>query len=226
MTMSNQVKLCFRAYCIFCMVVAFSYLPPVLIEEYYPAAAPVAAVFVWITDTGSHALAAVMSCLALAMLGLLMKDAYKGLARALSTNPTGPIALEDGTAVPTATGSTPNAGVETPQRTQLPLTATRKLLLLFIFSSFCTQQFFLSGVVSVNRPLLQNIGAALMFILRGFQVLQLLYPAFMIVVAITMIKKRRAERAAAQAGNAQVPGVDVGDEKAVDVEEKIEASVV
>ncbi|KAJ6505530.1 hypothetical protein C8R45DRAFT_972979 [Mycena sanguinolenta] len=227
MAMSSQVKLYFRTYFIFCMVVAFSYLPPILIEAFYPAAAPVAAVFVWITDTGSRALAAVMFCLAIAMLGLLARDAYKGLFRALTTSSTGPIALEDGTATPAATGPTPNAEVAIPQATQLPLTAVRKFLLLFISTSFCAQQFLLNDIVFADRPLLQNIGAAVMHILRGFQVLPLLYCAFLIVIAINMMQKRRAERAAAQAGDAQVPRVDVGGEKVVVVEEDSKnASVV
>ncbi|KAF7367768.1 hypothetical protein MSAN_00840900 [Mycena sanguinolenta] len=201
------------------------YLPPILIE-YYPAAAPVAAIFVWITDTGSRALSAAMFCLAIAMVSLLVKDAYKGLFRAPSMSPAGSIALDDGTVVPAGAGSTPDAEVEILQirTTRLPLTLARKLFLLI--SSFCAQQFFLNDIVSVERPLLQNIGAAVIYTLREFQVLQLLFGAFMVIMAVTVMKKRRPERAATQTDDAPGSRVDVGDENLVVEEEHSKKALV
>ncbi|KAJ7233593.1 hypothetical protein B0H12DRAFT_1143584 [Mycena haematopus] len=196
--LSPQVKALLNAYIILCTVVSVSYLPPVLIERHYPAAAPVAAVFVWITDTGSRALAAAMFVVAIAMLGLLLGDAYKGLARSFSSNTsTGPIALEDGTS---------------------------KLFLLFTALSFCAQNFVLSGVVSLDRTLWHNVGSTAMHIGQGLQVLETLFGVFLVFVWL----RKLCSRGAARAQQADDAPVDGGDEKAALVVEDSEkkASVV
>ncbi|KAJ7234044.1 hypothetical protein B0H12DRAFT_1143291 [Mycena haematopus] len=219
--LSPQVKALLNAYIVLCTVVSISYLPPVLIERHYPAAAPVAAVFVWITDTGSRALAAAMFVVAIAMLGLLLGDAYKGLARSFSSNTsTGPIALEDGTSVPALPEPTTQA---TPPPT-LTLTVPQKLFLLFTALSFCAQNFVLSGVVYLDRTLWHNVGTAAMHIGQGLQVLETLFGVFLVFVWL----RKLCSRGAARAQQADDAPVDGGDEKAALVVEDSEkkASVV
>ncbi|KAF7360910.1 hypothetical protein MSAN_01120900 [Mycena sanguinolenta] len=185
--LSNPVKAFLKVFIIFCIVVTLSNVPAVLIEKYCPTApwAPVTkAVFVWITDTGSHALAGWMFCVAIAMLGMLVTDSYKGLSRTLSASPVGPIALEDGITVP--------AAAPTEEATQPSLTLGSKLLLLFVSTSFCLQRFFMDDVISVEQPLWLNIGVALLYILRGLQILQLLFGAFLVVMSVTWLRKRRS----------------------------------
>ncbi|KAJ6474382.1 hypothetical protein C8R45DRAFT_1011470 [Mycena sanguinolenta] len=197
--LSKPVKAFFRAYIILCTVITFSCVPPVLIEQYWATAswAPIAkTVCVWIQDNGSHALAGGMFCVSIAMLGVLVTDAYKALSHILSASSTGPIALEDGVTVPAE--APPTTEAETPLPTQPSLRLITKLLLLFGSTFICT--LFLSDVISVQRSLWQNIGAALMYILRGLQILQLLFGAFLVVMSFIWLRERRsAERDPAQA---------------------------
>ncbi|KAJ7234034.1 hypothetical protein B0H12DRAFT_1239179 [Mycena haematopus] len=145
-------------------------------------------------------------------------DAYKGLARAFSSSTsTGPIALEDGIAVPADASAEPTTP-PTPAPT-FTLTLPSKLLLLISAVSFCAQQFVASGAVSMDRTLWENVGSAVMHVVYGLQTVEILFGVFLIFIWLT--KNRQAP-----AGDAPVAGVD-GSEKAVAVEEeKASASVV
>ncbi|KAF8185310.1 hypothetical protein K438DRAFT_1974019 [Mycena galopus ATCC 62051] len=212
--MSIPTRTYIKGYCVFCTVLALSYLPPVVIERHYPEAtwgAPVAEAFRWITDTGSRGLAATHFCAAIVALGMLAIDAYKWLTR---IGATGPIALEDGTAVPAFEGVPPPTS-------QLNLAS--KLVLLFSSIYFVAIQIFLAKVVSLERPLAENIGSALMYILRGFQTLQFVYPTFLLFVYFAWMKERRSAAAAvaAQASRgATAAPVEVEDEVSSDVKEE------
>ncbi|KAJ6453978.1 hypothetical protein C8R45DRAFT_629834 [Mycena sanguinolenta] len=156
-------------YCVFCMVLIVSYVPPVLIEQLYTKAPtdPIAkAFFVWITDTGSRLHTAGVLCIALAMLGMLARDAYEGLSRLFGT---GPIALKDGASVPAAVFSTGtlNATAVIPLTSQPSFTLNSKLQLLFVSTAFCAQQLALDDVISQLLLGLVLFGLGLTWLVRN-----------------------------------------------------------
>ncbi|KAF8185309.1 hypothetical protein K438DRAFT_1836857, partial [Mycena galopus ATCC 62051] len=180
---------------------------------HYPEAtwaAPVAAAFRWITDTGSRGLAAVYFCAGIVILGMLVIDIYKWLTR-IRVGATGPIALEDGTAVP--------AFEEVPPPTS-QLNLVSKLVLLFTSIYFVSIQMFLAKVVSLERPLAENIGSAMMYILRGFQALQVVFPTFLLFVCLAWMKERRSAAAVQASRGAAAAPVEVEDEVCLDVKEE------
>jgi len=183
-----------------------------LIERYYPDVASVAAAFVWVMDTASLGFTAATFCMALIMLCVFVNDAHKWLTSA-RTRSASPVALEDGTAVP-APAPTPTPDVEEPAH----LTLTSKLIYFTTSSYFFSRQILANDVVSSERPLLENLGSALLYILRGLEVL---FAVYLVLVFVAWLKKRPGA-AAPEVGAAQTPAppvevlfeaVDVEDEK-------------
>ncbi|KAJ7870798.1 hypothetical protein B0H14DRAFT_2725370 [Mycena olivaceomarginata] len=92
-----------KGYAIFFSIILFLFFAPLLIELYYPAAAPVAAAFVWVTDNLDRAFTAGSLIIVLTTFTLLAGDARRWFARIRARRtPAGPVALEDGVAPPPA----------------------------------------------------------------------------------------------------------------------------
>ncbi|KAF7360943.1 hypothetical protein MSAN_01124400 [Mycena sanguinolenta] len=182
---SKPLQTPLRGYCIFCLVLIVSHLPPVVIEQYYDDTAPLTkAVFVWITDTGSRIHTAGVFCVALAMLGMLMKDAYEGFSRAR----TGPGALKDGATVPAAAFPTNalESALADPLTSQPSFTLTSKLQLLLVSTAFCAQQIALGDVIS-----------------------ELLLGVVLVGMGVTWLMRKR------RAADCATPGDDAPEKKAV-----------
>jgi len=193
-----------KVYVSFFFIALFFLLAPVLIEAYYPTAAPVAAVCVWITDTFARGFTSLTLCMALIMLCLLGSDARGWVARvrARRASPaTGPIALEDGIATPAPASTNANATAEAlaaKAEVATPPTLTSKLFSLISCSYFFARNLFTADVVALDRPVLDNLAAAALYILRGFEVL---FAVFLVLVFVAYVKQQRA------AGAAPVPEV-------------------
>ncbi|KAJ7233599.1 hypothetical protein B0H12DRAFT_167967 [Mycena haematopus] len=181
---------------------------PTLIDRYYPAAAPLAVALRWVADKGMAGLTAATFFLWILMFCLLVGDARKFVRRVMSARaapPTGPISLEDGTAVPAVPATTADAAP----------TPTAAIT---------------TDVISLHRPLPENVGAALKYVLQGCEVL---FALFLVLVVIVGVKKQWRGDAAGEAPaptlSAPVEAlVEVGvlvaedDEKKALVEEKAE----
>jgi hypothetical protein len=189
------VRAYIKFYAIFFLVSLSFLLTPVLLERYYPdspAAAMAAAACVWVTDTFARGFSALCLCMALAMFSMLLSDARQWLTRPRGASP---IALEDGTAVP-PTPTTANA--ETDASAEAPAIAVKATLAskLFSFVSctyFFVRNIFINDVVSLDRPVLENLADAALYILRGFEVL---FAAFLVLVFVAWLKKNRSDGAA------------------------------
>ncbi|KAJ7232457.1 hypothetical protein B0H12DRAFT_1239654 [Mycena haematopus] len=187
-----------RAY-LLALVIVFSltssiilvfFLAPYLIERYYPAAAPIAAAIVWLRDAIDHGLATMTFLLIPVLLGALAYDAHIWLTRRRTARRATPgtVALEGGTATPMLTSS---------HAAQQPTgTVASKLLSLLSFTYFLMWHLFRTGIVSLERPFLENLGSALMYLLSGMPVV---ITVFWICVFVDLLHKRRSAATAAQA---------------------------
>ncbi|KAJ7234051.1 hypothetical protein B0H12DRAFT_1076465 [Mycena haematopus] len=204
---------------------------PTLIDRYYPAAAPLAVALRWVADKGMAGLTAATFFLWILMFCLLVGDARKFVRRVMSARaapPTGPISLEDGTAV-TAVPATTDDAAPTPTAAK-DMAPAAKLLSILSSTFYLTSQAITTDVISLHRPLLENVGAALKYVLQGCEVL---FALFLVLVVIVGVKKQWRGDAAGEAPaptlSAPVEAlVEVGvlvvkdDEKKALVEEKAE----
>ncbi|KAJ7855490.1 hypothetical protein B0H14DRAFT_2754609 [Mycena olivaceomarginata] len=150
------------------LITLFLLLSPLLIERYYPQAAPVAAAFVRITDTILCGLDSLLFLTVLA-LGFLLIN----LARNSRCSAAGAIALEDGTADPTVTSPPTGADEAAPVPAASESSAWSSLTSLAFFTYSCSLGFRFTRrtMVFSHRPMLQNIGDLVVYLLRGFAVL-------------------------------------------------------
>ncbi|KAJ7621685.1 hypothetical protein DFH06DRAFT_1143428 [Mycena polygramma] len=172
-------KLYVKAYVIGFLGALFFLLTPVLIEAYYPVAAPVAAAFDWVNDTAARALGALSFVMAIGLILSLGNSARKGLVLFCTRRArpaAGPISLEDGT-----------AEVEPPLTPPAPVVADKskptllsQLLSLLSFTYFFTRQCMLNELVSFDRPVLENVLAVALYVLRGLEVLFALFLALLV----------------------------------------------
>ncbi|KAF7348976.1 hypothetical protein MVEN_01418500 [Mycena venus] len=195
-------------YCITCVVFLIT-TAPALIHRFYPQAAPLAAPCVWLVMTLVHGLAALYFIGALLSFAMLTIDAYKWLTlrlrRACSTPASGPIALEDGTAAP-ADATSPTGDSDTPAPT--PSSAGGMLLRICLFNvlsgflALCLiLMCWIGDIVSLKRPLSENVHNLATFVFEGFPVVLVLF----IVLALRVLKRRRQ---AAAAQELSTPSVD------------------
>ncbi|KAJ7852252.1 hypothetical protein B0H13DRAFT_1904701 [Mycena leptocephala] len=175
-------RISIRAYVIgyatFTIVLVLSYLPPVLLQHFYPEAASVtvAAPFVRVRDRLARGFAAHAFFKALYMFCSLINDAHKWLTGASPA--TRPVTLEDGTIDPAALG----VAAESTESTVMV-----NVFSLLSFSYYFIQQWFIADIVSLRRPLLENLVAALLYTLRGLDVI---FVSFLILVFVIWLKKR------------------------------------
>ncbi|KAF8185312.1 hypothetical protein K438DRAFT_1765958 [Mycena galopus ATCC 62051] len=182
-----QVRVCLKLWALYWIVVIFCYVAPAPIKE-------------WVTDTTSRAFAALTFCVAVTILGIFVKDAFKWLTRGRSD--LGPVALEDGSAAPPSYAT----NAETAPPITLHLNLTAQLVLLVSSSAFFLQQ--ISPTVSLQRPLTENLSAAFLYILRGLEVL---FSASVVLAILVWLRKPLAAEGVAADGSlvqsAEVPKV-------------------
>jgi hypothetical protein len=158
---------------------------------------------VWVTDTFARGITALCFCMATAMSSMLLSDARQWLTRARSASP---IALEDGTAVPpTPTTANAEADAEAPAVAAKP-TLISKLISFVFCTYFFVRNLFVYGVVSHDRPVLENFTAAALYILRGFEVL---FTALLVLGFVAWLKKKRSDGVAEPEVAVDVPAAPV-----------------
>ncbi|KAJ6568956.1 hypothetical protein B0H19DRAFT_1134296 [Mycena capillaripes] len=191
---------------------------PIIFNRFYPNAGPAAAFLVWLADGAASGFAVFSLFMSLDMLRLLVRDGFNRLCRSESGSPApGPIALEDGTAEPaTAPAPSPSTGTSsTADPTAVEILATPsalgKVVCVISYGYSFIQLAFMKDVMSLQRPLLANVGSTLMFILRGSEVLA---TAFILVLLVARFKRRSTTaEAAVQAPTTPVDVADVKEEK-------------
>ncbi|KAJ7362902.1 hypothetical protein DFH08DRAFT_841651, partial [Mycena albidolilacea] len=160
-------------------VITVSFMPaPGLIKYYYPDSKPptFAVACLRAKDITGTAFTTASFCTAIVMISTLLNDARQGITRTRRVNPSrtsGHIALRDGTATPPTSPSGPISS----------------FVCLVSSAAFFTQQMFIEDVVSLKRSLRENIGSALLYLLRG---LRLLVPAGLVFLFVVWRKNRRA----------------------------------
>ncbi|KAJ7233603.1 hypothetical protein B0H12DRAFT_1143604 [Mycena haematopus] len=163
-----------------------------LLARYYPAAAPIASAIVWIRDAIDHGLATLTFLLIPVLLAALAYDAHIWLTRRHTVRRATPgtVALEEGTATPTRMLTSSRAS-------QQPTgTVASKLSSLIFLTYFLMWHLFRTGIVSLERPFLENLGSALMYLLIGMPVVS---TVFLVCELAVMLQKRRSAAAAARA---------------------------
>jgi len=197
----------------FCILLPF-FLLPLLIERYYPEAAPVAAFCVWFTDTTAHAFAAFAFINALRVLYMLFRDARSLCTSALLRSPSPvpePATLEDGTAMHTDREATVQPPLHAPGYglTQLP----RLFASIFIFVYLWRRD----DPAVLERPLLESMGAGLVYFLQGLALLL----SGLVGVGLAGAMHWCLDRVSEAGGEAQIPapavGVLIDDKVTVDV---------
>ncbi|KAJ7611490.1 hypothetical protein DFH06DRAFT_1308279 [Mycena polygramma] len=217
-------KLYVKAYVIGFLGALFFLLTPVLIEAYYPEAAPVAAAFDWVNETAARGLGALSFVMGIGLILSVGNSACKGLVRLFTRRAspaTGPISLEDGTA---------DAGTEvapaTPTAIPAPAAADKakpillsQVLSLLSFTYFFTRQCMLNELVSLDRPVLDNVLAVALYVLRGLEVV------FTLLFALLFIAWVRHKKPAAPAAE-EPPVLPVVAEAPVEVKDKDEKELL
>ncbi|KAJ7234050.1 hypothetical protein B0H12DRAFT_1076464 [Mycena haematopus] len=174
-------------------------------------------------------LAAVALFLWILMFCLLLGDARRFVGRVMSARaapPSGPISLEDGSAVPTSSTADAASAPAPPAAKDMP--PALKLLSILSSTVYLVFHSLTTDVISLHRPLLENVGAAVKYVLQGCEVL---FALFLVLVVIVGVKKQWRGEAAAEAPAPTLPApveapvsVDVfvveDDEKKALVEEK------
>ncbi|KAJ6568943.1 hypothetical protein B0H19DRAFT_1134281 [Mycena capillaripes] len=189
---------------------------PIIFNRFYPNAGPAAAFLVWLADGAASGFAVFSLFMSLDMLRLLVRDGFNRLRRSDSGSPTpGPIALEDGTAEPAPAPPTSISTSSTADPTTVDIlaapSALGKVFCIISYGYFFIQHAFMKDVMSLQRPLLANVGSMLLFILRGSEVLA---TAFILVLLVARFKRRSTTaEAAVQAPTTPVDVADVKEEK-------------
>jgi hypothetical protein len=170
-------------------------LMPMLLMRYYPDSAEVAmavAAWIWVIDTYTSGVTAFCLCIVIAMSGMLVCDARQWLTRPRGASP---IALEDGTAVPlTPTTANTETDAATPAMS-VKAALIFKPICFISCTSFVVGNIFFKDVVSLDHPVLENLAAAALYILRGFEVM---FAAILVLMLVVWHKKKRSDTAATE----------------------------
>jgi hypothetical protein len=160
-------------------------LTPILIESYYPQAAPVAVAARWIVDKSWRGFTTATFFVALYPLFSVLNDArvyLAGLYRARRNAGRGPIALENGT----PSSSPPTRSASTAESKFMDRTGPK-------VSTFFSCAFFFSRaeVVVLERPLRENLTVLAVFLLRGLVILCIVFLAlFLVLLVVELVKQR------------------------------------
>ncbi|KAJ7474000.1 hypothetical protein FB451DRAFT_1398007 [Mycena latifolia] len=150
-------------------IIALSLLCAPRVLERYPQTAALAVAIAWFTDN----------------------DAYKWLtgAQAIAL-PATPAELEDGTATPLPEVEV--AGARPAEQAEDDVAG--RIVTAVVSALFFASQLLMSSVISLEKPLLANVAATLLYLLRGLEVI---FVAFLVWLFVVHIKTTRAAQAAA-----------------------------
>ncbi|KAJ6505387.1 hypothetical protein C8R45DRAFT_1209155 [Mycena sanguinolenta] len=155
----------------------FIFSPTILRRYPGPYTTPLADVLAWLVDKFMQGLGSLSFSIALFLGSSLANDAYRGLTGAAAPAPgsPSPMELEEGAATPPE--AQPTAEV-TPTAAPVPVSSNKTLvagkILGVLFFSACVPFFlflFTNGLISSSKPLMENVGALLLYLLRGWEVL-------------------------------------------------------
>jgi len=186
---------CKKSYIIALFITLFLFFAPVFIEAYYPEAAPLAAAFVWVTDSLGRGLSAASFFTIIGTLVLLVRDIRRRLtgatpAQTSAASVATPAELEAGIAANASEASSSQApSFPAPPETTL----IQKLVTLTVFTYFLVRQCYRDDVMSLERPVLDNAVAALLYIFHGLEVL---FALFLVLCLWTGLKRSRSSSAA------------------------------
>ncbi|KAK7065037.1 hypothetical protein R3P38DRAFT_64876 [Favolaschia claudopus] len=214
-----------KYYFLFFLTLTSLYLAPILIEAYYPPLKPLGDACQWLTDAFDRGFFALCTVMAVTMLSMLVNDARLFLARVFTRRTaTGPVALEDGVAVPPSPLPAADAPViEDPAApapapgVQVKATIHGKIFSLLSTTWFAYRQIAREHLVSLDRPVLENVADVALYLLRGFEVLFALFLGLMFVGYM-----RGKSAAAAAEGEATVLPVATEVEVLFDEAEKVD----
>ncbi|KAK7007932.1 hypothetical protein R3P38DRAFT_3026722 [Favolaschia claudopus] len=214
-----------KYYFLFFLTLTSLYLAPILIEAYYPPLKPLGDACQWLTDAFDHGFFALCTVMAVTMLSMLVNDARLFLARVFTRRTaTGPVALEDGVAVPPSPlpAAAPDAAATEDPATPAPAVQVKatihgKIFSLLSTTYFAYRQIAREHLVALDRPVLENVGGVALYLLRGFEVL---FALFLGLMFVGWMKGRRA--AAAAEGDAAAAPVATEVEVLFDEAEKVD----
>ncbi|KAJ7037172.1 hypothetical protein C8F04DRAFT_1093649 [Mycena alexandri] len=230
--MALSTKAYIKAYVIGFLATLLLLLTPTLIERYYPQAAPMATALVWLTDSIACGLSTLSVIMGSGLLISLLEDACNGIARLCGARPaTGSISLEEGTTEPAPVSSvepafTTDTSTDTaqPSPTASEPGVGRKLLSLACFIYFLTSQFRRGNIVSLERPVLENLLTVWEYLVRGCKVVVTGFLLLTVLFAAYLWLKFTGARTAAEAPTlpvvAETAAVEVADTKEEIKEEK------
>jgi hypothetical protein len=190
---------------IFCAFFLFFLAPEYL--KSYPQTATLADAFTWASERFMQGIASLAFFFAICASCLLACNAYRWVtgAPAAETVPAPtPAALEDGTATQLhdlAVLEAEVAGAEPPLSSSSAksddatwhTTIGGNVMMLVLSSVIFGYEFLTHEVVSLDKPLMENVGATLLYILRGWEVL---FVGFVLFMAGAWIAKSRSAAAA------------------------------
>ncbi|KAJ7474031.1 hypothetical protein FB451DRAFT_1247688 [Mycena latifolia] len=204
MTMARS---CGRTYVITFVAASLFFIAPLFLQR-YPQTAALAVVFTWVIDRYLQGLAVLILLAVVFALGSLISDARLWLtgARKPTPSPT-PADLEDGTATPlrdleALEAEVAGAGAEAPAPELSEISTTRKLIALFTGTIIISYQIYDSGVVSLEKPALDNVAAVLVYLLRG---LEILFVGLLLLICAACCTKNRRRSGFATTGVATTP---------------------
>jgi len=216
----NPLPQCKRFFTSFAAWVLF-FLAPDLLRLYpHPYTAALADGCAWAGDKAKQGLASLTFLFAVAAACQLTLNAYRWItdasAPAPAPAPPTPAALEEGLTVlevevgpaPSHALPSPSSGTTTSSNAISGAHATTGGLILIVLLStlFFVWQFFFvhrNEIISPARPVLENVGAAALWILRGWEVV---FVAGMVAAAVGWVRKKRAAALEAEPTNVLFEG--------------------
>ncbi|KAJ7726558.1 hypothetical protein DFH07DRAFT_970443 [Mycena maculata] len=173
-----------RAFLFFSLIMLFFFSP--LILSACPQTAPLAPAFRWATDKAQEGLIVACLIFTLYFIHSLFVNLRTWLARAPPAAPATPTDLESGTAAATLIDVVPAAPAVPEADVPAKSPVAGKIAVLLLNAYAVAQYFYLNSIVSPSAPLLQNIGAALAFVLRGLEVL---FVAVLLLAFVAWLKR-------------------------------------
>ncbi|KAJ6505386.1 hypothetical protein C8R45DRAFT_1091117 [Mycena sanguinolenta] len=163
-------------------------LSPTILRRYPgPYTTPLADVLAWLVDKVAQGLVSLAFTFALVLGSSLAHDAYRWLTGAAAAAPASPspLKLEEGAAT-TPVAQPVVEGTPAPASSNKSLIVAAKIVGVLFFSACVPGIFFLytNGLISSSKSLMENVGAVLLYLLRGWEVLFVFWLFGFVVVRV------------------------------------------
>ncbi|KAJ7115285.1 hypothetical protein C8R44DRAFT_855319 [Mycena epipterygia] len=196
------------------------FLAPTVLES-YPQTAALASALTWVGNKVSQGVTTFIFLIAVCMLSSLVGDFRAWLTSTAAPITPTPAELEDGTATPPSELPVPDAAAAAaaaaaatptePAANAKPSTL-RAILTLICSGVYFAFDFFQRDIVSLDKPLLENVGAALLFLLRGFEIIFVMFLVLVVGARLAMGSRSARRAAVAEAAAAAAPPTVLFDE--------------